>query len=38
MKSTGTAIDAQFAHVWELRDDKAIHFQQYTDSAMAQST
>lgn len=30
---TGTAIDAQFAHVWRLRNGKAAGFQQYTDTA-----
>jgi ketosteroid isomerase-like protein len=32
MKTTGTPIDAQFAHVWQLRDDKVVRFQQYTDT------
>lgn len=32
MKSTGTAVDAQFAHVWTLRDGKVVRFQQYTDT------
>ncbi len=32
MKSTGTRVDAQFAHVWHLRDGKVIRFQQYTDT------
>lgn len=32
MKATGTPIDAQFAHVWQLRDGKIIRFQQYTDT------
>lgn len=32
MKSTGTKVDAQFAHIWWLRDGKIIRFQQYTDT------
>jgi uncharacterized protein len=32
MKSTGTRVDAQFAHIWRLRDGKIIRFQQYTDT------
>lgn len=32
MKQTGTPVDAQFAHVWQLRDDKVVRFQQYTDT------
>lgn len=32
MKSTRTAVDAQFAHVWEVRDGKVVRFQQYTDT------
>jgi ketosteroid isomerase-like protein len=32
MKATGTAVDAQFAHVWQLRDGKIVGFQQYTDT------
>lgn len=32
MKSTSARIDAQFAHVWRLRDGKVIRFQQYTDT------
>lgn len=32
MKSTGTLVDAQFAHVWRLRGEKAVRFQQYTDT------
>lgn len=32
MKATGTPIDAQFAHVWQLRDGKVVRFQQYTDT------
>lgn len=32
MKATGTPIDAQFAHIWQLRSAKVIRFQQYTDT------
>ena len=32
MKKTGTPIDAQFAHVWHVRDGKVVRFQQYTDT------
>jgi len=32
MKANGTPVDAQFAHVWQLRDGKVVRFQQYTDT------
>jgi ketosteroid isomerase-like protein len=32
MKATGTPVDAQFAHVWQVRDGKIVSFQQYTDT------
>jgi ketosteroid isomerase-like protein len=32
-KGTGAAVDAQFAHVWKLRDGQAVSFQEYTDTA-----
>lgn len=32
VKATGQPVDAQFAHVWELRDGKVVRFQQYTDT------
>ena len=32
MKKTGTPVDAQFAHVWQVRDGKVVRFQQYTDT------
>lgn len=32
VKATGTPLDAQFAHVWELRGNKVVRFQQYTDT------
>jgi ketosteroid isomerase-like protein len=32
MKATGTPVDAQFAHVWQVREGKVIRFQQYTDT------
>lgn len=31
-KKNGKKIDAQFAHVWKLKDGKATSFQQYTDT------
>jgi ketosteroid isomerase-like protein len=31
-KATGKALDAQVAHVWDLRDGKVVRFQQYTDT------
>jgi ketosteroid isomerase-like protein len=37
--ATGKPIDAQVAHVWDLRDGKVIRFQQYTDTwQFAQAT
>ena len=32
MKATSTPVDAQFAHVWQLRDGKVVRFRQYTDT------
>jgi ketosteroid isomerase-like protein len=37
-KATGKSIDAQFCHVWKLRDGKATSFQQYVDTAQLQET
>ena len=38
-KATGKQVDAQVAHVWDLRDGKVIRFQQYTDTwQFAQAT
>jgi ketosteroid isomerase-like protein len=34
-KATGAALDAQFAHIWHLRDAKITAFHQYTDTAQA---
>jgi len=31
-RTTGKEISAQFAHVWKLRDGKAVSFQQYADT------
>jgi uncharacterized protein len=31
-KATGKAIRAQFAHVWNVADGKAVRFQQYVDT------
>ena len=33
VKATGTRLDAQFVHVFELRGGKVVAFQQYTDTA-----
>lgn len=30
---SGKSLDAQFAHVWTVRDGKVTRFQQYTDTA-----
>ena len=32
IRKTGKPFDAQFAHVWQLRDGKVARFQQYTDT------
>jgi ketosteroid isomerase-like protein len=32
-KSTGKPLNAQFVHVWWLREGKIVRFQQYTDTA-----
>jgi hypothetical protein len=34
-KATKIELDAQFAHIWTLRDGKIAAFQQYTDAAQA---
>lgn len=31
-KATGTAIDAQFAHLWRIANGRAVTFQQYADT------
>jgi len=31
-KATGRKLDAQFCHVWDLKDGKATRFQQYADT------
>ena len=31
-KATGREVQAQFAHVWGLREGKVVSFQQYTDT------
>jgi ketosteroid isomerase-like protein len=33
MKTGGATLDAPFCHVWRFRGDKAVMFQQYTDTA-----
>ena len=32
VKATGKPVNAQFAHLWQLRDGKIVRFQQYTDT------
>ncbi|MGH9456216.1 MAG: nuclear transport factor 2 family protein [Thermoanaerobaculia bacterium] len=32
-KATGRPLDAQFVHVWTVRDGKIVAFQQYADTA-----
>jgi ketosteroid isomerase-like protein len=34
-KATGGVLNAQMAHVWRVKDGKAVHFQQYTDTLQA---
>jgi ketosteroid isomerase-like protein len=36
-KSTATAVNAQFVHVFTFRDGKVVKFQQYTDTHQFQS-
>jgi ketosteroid isomerase-like protein len=31
-KATGKPLDAQVAHIWDFRDGKVVHWQQYTDT------
>jgi uncharacterized protein len=31
-KATGMELDAQVAHVWDMRDGKVVHWQQYLDT------
>lgn len=33
-KGDGGLLDAEFAHVWRMRDGKAIHFTNYADTLM----
>jgi ketosteroid isomerase-like protein len=35
-KETGRSFEADFAHVWTLKDGKATKFVQYTDTALVQ--
>src|SRR6185436_384203 len=35
-KGTGTSIDAQVCHVWDVKDGKVTRFQQYLDTAQIQ--
>jgi ketosteroid isomerase-like protein len=32
-RETGKALDAPFAHVWDLRGGKVVRFDQYADTA-----
>ena len=32
-RATGLLLDAQMAHVWDLRDGRVVRFQQYVDTA-----
>jgi ketosteroid isomerase-like protein len=36
-KATGKDVDAQAAHVWDVRDGKVVRFQQYVDTAQLQA-
>ena len=36
-KGTGKSFECDFAHIWTLRDGKAIGFHQYVDSALVQA-
>jgi len=35
-KPTGRSIDAQFCHIWDVKDGKVTRLQQYTDTAQMQ--
>jgi ketosteroid isomerase-like protein len=35
-KPTGRSIDAQFCHIWDVKDGKVTRFQQYIDTAQMQ--
>ena len=35
-KATGKSFKADFAHVWKLKDGKAVRFMQYADTAVVQ--
>lgn len=32
VQATGQELDAQVAHIWDIRDGKVVRFQQYTDT------
>jgi uncharacterized protein len=36
-KASGGALDAQFAHLWQLSDGLVVSFQQYTDTFQART-
>jgi len=35
-KATGKSFQAEFAHVWKMKDGKAVKFVQYADTALVQ--
>jgi len=35
-KATGASFEADFAHVWTMKDGKAVRFVQYTDTVLVQ--
>jgi ketosteroid isomerase-like protein len=32
VRATGKPLDAQVAHIWDIREDKVVRWQQYTDT------
>lgn len=36
-RATGKSFSAPYAHVWTLRDGKAVRFRQYTDTVLVQA-
>jgi len=36
VRASGRVVDAQFCHIWRLRDGKMTRFQQYVDTAQLQ--
>ena len=37
IRTSGRRVDAQFCHIWRLRDGKMAQFQQYVDTAQLQA-